>query len=189
MARVARIIRKENFQHMKAEDDARRARELQAIDVVDDARKKAEETAHDILEKAKEDARLEAAKVLGAANAKAQAQLASLEQDVSQLVAQTVEKIIGDLDQTEAIKAATKSALASLSEQTEIRLRAAPGVASAVEAAVSELESNGVEIVQTVQSDESLTGDRVIASSSKGHTEIGLSGQTEAATAPWRVAP
>ena len=183
MAERARVISKAEIARLRAQEAALASARQDA----DALRAKAEAEVAAFRAQAEADAleagQAHADEIVAAAEAAAKAQLEALEGEVSELVAQTVEKVIGDLDQSAAIKAATKTALARLSADTSTKIRAAPAAYRAAQAAAIELAPD-VE----VRVDESLNGDRVIASDARGHTEIGLSAQTEAATAPWREA-
>ena len=186
MVERARIIRRADLEEMRASEKTLQDAKSEATSLVEKAREEAENLKAEILMLAEKEAIEKAKKILTHADEVAQTQLGALEQEVSSLVAETVAKVIGDMDQSVAIKAATKTALAALSENTSAKIRSAPDVFRAVSDAVAEAETDGRTTVGQVRQDESLAGDRVILSSDRGHTEIGLADQIEAVTEPWR---
>ena len=186
MVERARIIRSDELDEIRACEKTLEDARVEAAALVEQAREEAENLRADILNLAQKEAIEKAREILSHADEVAQNQLGALEQEVSLLVAETVAKVIGDIDRNDAVKAATKTALAALAETTSAKIRSAPDVFRAVSDAVSEAAQDGRSPVSHVRQDESLTGDRVILSSDRGHSEIGLADQIEAATEPWR---
>jgi len=186
MVERARIIKAADLAQMRAAETTLREAQAAADALLAETRDKAEAEAAAVIATAQADAKARATAILSEAETVAQTQLDALEEEVSALVAATVARVIGDMDRTQAVKAATKTALADLSTQTRAKIRAAPDVFRAVSDAVSEEADAGRQTVERVTQDEALRGDRVILSSARGHTEIGLSDQIDAVTEPWR---
>jgi len=180
MTERAKIISREELAQKRAKVAALGAAEQEADEIISNARQDAERLRADILSAAKTEAFEKAELVLGKAETSAREELTSLEQDVSELVAETVAKVVGDLDHREAVQAATKTALNGLADHKGAKIRASAEVYRAVFEVVSK------ESALQVSQDESLQGDRVILSTDRGHSEIGLSDQLTAATDPWR---
>lgn len=108
--------------------------------------------------------------------------LQQLEPEIAGLVADVVRQVVGDMDRTEAIRAATQTALHRFREHRQIRLTAAPDIVEDVLEAVPP----GPEIA--VRSDPRLDAGRVILSSDRAHADIGLAELLDAALAPWTEA-
>jgi len=129
---------------------------------------------------AQRDATTRLAEVVGGAELEAKKRLDALEDDIAALVAETVTQVIGDMDQSEAIRAATRNALTRFADQRRLRLRAAPDVAETIVDATADAGS-AVEVT----TDPRLEPGRVLVSSENGHAEIGLAALIEAANKPW----
>lgn len=128
-----------------------------------------------------------AARILAEAEAASQLRMRALEPELARLVAATVARVIGALDQDEAVTRATTQALTRLADHRRARIRTAPDVAEAVRRAVATLPAGAAEVIEVVI-DDRLEPGRTILSSDRGHVEIGLADQVAAATEPWRGA-
>lgn len=150
--------------------------------ILEDADKQAKKLVVEARETAKIECEQRAALLADVAERKLAEELHSIEGDVASLVASLVRSIIGDLDQNEAIKRATRTALEQLSDHKLARIKAAAEALVPVTEAASELAQP--EIIEVVL-DEELSGDRVVFSSDRTVAEIGLSSQVKTATASW----
>ncbi len=153
------------------------------------AREEAEALRQAILAEARAGALKEslqtAARIVAEAEAASQVRMRTLEPELARLVAATVARVIGALDQDEAVIRATRQALLRLADHRRARIRAAPDIAEAVRQAVAALPAGAAEVVEVIV-DERLDPGRTILSSDRGHVEIGLADQVAAATEPWR---
>ncbi len=183
MTERAKIIKRDAFAKRRAELSATQAATVDAKEIIAAAHNEAARIKSDLLSTAEAEATQKAQELLAKAEASAQKELASLEQDVSQLVAETVAKVVGDLDARQAVEAATKIGLSTLSDQKSAKIRASADVYRTVFDTVAAHSDAKIPVTQ----DETLQGDRVILSTERGHSEIGLSAQLSAATDPWRA--
>ena len=180
----ARIIREDELARLRAADALEQRLKNEHAERL--AEVEAERLA--ILEKAQERAIREstqtASRIVMDAEAAAQRQLTTLEPEVAALVSETVSRVIGAMDRSDAIRRATQQALLDLKDHRRARILAAPDVADAVRAGVDAAEG-GADVV-SVEADERLEAGRTLLSSDQGHVEIGLTDQLEAVTEAFR---
>ena len=178
------VIRARDLEKLRNADQV--LREAEALKV--EALKEAEGMKADILAAARDQAVKDSVRaattVIARAEIEAETRLRKLEPDLARLVSDTVLKVLGSLDDADAVTRATATALHRLRDHRKARIRTAPDVATSVRKAVAET-TDGADIV-AVEIDERLAPGRTILSSDRGHVEIGLPGLLETAIAPWR---
>lgn len=183
-----RILRRADLAKLREAEatlaDARALRD-QAMRDADALR---ERTLREALEEGRERGAREAAALLAQGERQAAERMRALEPALAGLVAETVARVIGEMDRREAVGLATRRALERLRDHRRARISAAPDVVEAVREAVAAASatSSGAEVLEVV-ADERLEPGRTLLSSDRGHVEIGLPAQLAEATRSWRA--
>ncbi|MEM9341893.1 MAG: hypothetical protein AAGA87_02495 [Pseudomonadota bacterium] len=181
----ARILRRAEVERLRAADalEQRLAEEhAQRLAAVEEERAAILQHAQD---RAIRESTQTASRIVMDAEAAAQRQLTALEPEVAALVSETVTRVIGAMDQSDAIRRATQQALFDLKDHRRARILAAPDVVDAVRSGVEAAGGAGANVI-SVEVDERLEAGRTLLSSDQGHVEIGLSDQLDAVTEAFR---
>ena len=176
-----RILRAADFSGLEDAKSAIEDAKRQAAKIRSAAEAVAQKKQREAIEEGRRAGAKEAARIVAETSAKADRYLASINDQVAELVLETVEKILGSFDRKELVLRAATHAVSKLRRDKQLTIYVAPALVADLRLRLeTELGKEQTRPLPTVQGDPKLSAGACILASELGFVEAGIDAQLAA---------
>ena len=187
--RNGRILRAAEFTNLEEAKTAVDSAKRQAAELRSAAETEAQKIKREAIEDGRRAGAEEAARIVAETSAKADRYLASIDNQLAELVLETVEKILGSFDEKDLVLRAAPHAVSKLRRDVQLTLYVVPELVADLRLRLeTELGKEEARLLPTVQGDPKLAPGACVLASELGLVEAGIDAQLAAIKAALQAA-